>query len=797
MIQRSVPGASLSVVAAALLAACGTAPPTAGPTRSVTIERTTHGIAHVTAPDEEGIGFGVAYAQAQDNVCQAAQQLVTVRGERSLYFGPQAMGQLGLRTLPNAQIDLFVRSHMDDAALQKANAQVTAEGRAAQRGYLAGFNKYLKDVGPGGLPAECRSAAWVKPMSEADVWRMTEESMVLGGVGAFADAVIAAVPPARQGAAPADDAPGVATGEALRAVLAEYGLDRRPDGELGSNGWAFGRNATPNGVGVALGNPHFPWFGVNRFWQMHLTIPGRLDVMGAAIGSNPVVQIGFNHDVAWTHTVSTGKRFTLYELKLDPADATTYIVDGQRHKMTSRDVSVPVPAGAAPLAHRFWYTQWGPVLVVPRAGLTWSTGKAYAIADANTLNARSLDSWMRMDRAHSVQELRAAMGNQGIPWVNTIGADRAGNAMYADMSVVPDVSADMLQRCAPSPQAAALFRIAGIPVLDGSRGACAWQRNAGAVAPGITPPSAMPVVITSDWVANSNDSFWLANPHIAASPQVSPMVGPVGTEQRLRTRSGIMEIESRLAGTDGLPGNRMGVNEVRQVIFRDRNLAAMLVLPDLIAACQAADATLTAAQREGCSALAHWDRTNDTGSHGAPLFREFWRKAKDIHDVWRVPFDRAQPVTTPAGLRMADATVRATVFKSLEDAVVIVKSAGYPADVALGEAQYRDVRGQRVPIPGGDEFEGVLNKVETQGQPQLAPGGYRVNYGSSYIQAVTFDARGPVAYGLLTYGQSSSAASPYSFDQLPLFSARQWVPLPFHREDVAAQRVGAPLVLAY
>ena len=72
-------------------------------------------------------------------------------------------------------------------------------------------------------------------------------------------------------------------------MLAEYGIDKRPDGELGSNGWAFGRNATPNGVGVALGNPHFPWVGANRFWQMHLTIPGRMDVMGAAIGSSPRV----------------------------------------------------------------------------------------------------------------------------------------------------------------------------------------------------------------------------------------------------------------------------------------------------------------------------------------------------------------------------------------------------------------------------------------------------------------------------------------------------------------------------
>jgi acyl-homoserine-lactone acylase len=86
------------------------------------------------------------------------------------------------------------------------------------------------------------------------------------------------------------------------------------DSPLGSNAWAFGKEVTANGSGMLLGNPHFPWSGPNRFYQLHLTIPGQIDVMGAGIGTYPMVSIGFNKDVAWSHTVSTGKRFTLYEL---------------------------------------------------------------------------------------------------------------------------------------------------------------------------------------------------------------------------------------------------------------------------------------------------------------------------------------------------------------------------------------------------------------------------------------------------------------------------------------------------
>ena len=86
-----------------------------------------------------------------------------------------------------------------------------------------------------------------------------------------------------------------------------------------------------------------------------------------------------------------------------------------------------------------------------------------------------------------------------------------------------------------------------------------------------------------DWVQNSNDSYWLSNP--AETPQgISPMVGSIGTPQRLRTRIAIEEIRRRLAGQDGIMGNKMGVAEVQAVLFRDRNLAGALVMDDLLAA---------------------------------------------------------------------------------------------------------------------------------------------------------------------------------------------------------------------
>src|SRR4051812_35482731 len=52
------------------------------------IRRTAYGIPHIEARSYTGAGFGYGYAFAQDNICPIAEDYVTVRAERSRFFGP-------------------------------------------------------------------------------------------------------------------------------------------------------------------------------------------------------------------------------------------------------------------------------------------------------------------------------------------------------------------------------------------------------------------------------------------------------------------------------------------------------------------------------------------------------------------------------------------------------------------------------------------------------------------------------------------------------------------------------------
>src|SRR6185369_13782747 len=70
-------GVALLAMACAPLAVQRDAATARQDARIVRIQRTAHGVAHVEAPDYESLAYGVAYAHAQDNVCQTADHLLT------------------------------------------------------------------------------------------------------------------------------------------------------------------------------------------------------------------------------------------------------------------------------------------------------------------------------------------------------------------------------------------------------------------------------------------------------------------------------------------------------------------------------------------------------------------------------------------------------------------------------------------------------------------------------------------------------------------------------------------------
>jgi acyl-homoserine-lactone acylase len=758
----------------------------------VTITRTENGTPHILAKDWSSLGYGYGYAFAQDNICPMADDYVTVDAQRSYYFGPNGTyTQRGNGTTPhNLSSDVFWQGVIDDRRVEKLAALPPPYGpkpelKQLAAGYVAGYNRYLADVGgAAGVPdPTCKGKPWVRPITIDTAYRRFYQLQLLASQSVAIDGIGGATPPP-PGAQASGNAPPAIDSARVAGELAE----RFKALAIGSNAVAVGKAGTADKAhGLLLGNPHFPWVGTERFYQAQLTIPGRLDVEGASLYGVPLVLIGHTDSVAWSHTVSTAFRFTPYQLTLVPGSPTTYLYDGQPLPMTAQTVTVRT-SPTSTVTRTMWSTRYGPVFVsllgIP---LPWTPTTAFAMRDGNATGLGLLvNHFLDVDRAHStLQVLDILRKYQGIPWVNTIVSDRTGQALYADIGSIPNVPNDLAQSC-DTELGAATFAALGLPVLDGSRSACAWRNDPDATQPGHFGPSHMPYLLRDDYVTNSNDSYWLANPKQPLTG-FARIIGDTSTARSLRTRIGLIMTQD-IVDHGGFTRQAM-----QDMVFNDRQYAAEMSRDALVGVCATmpgvAPTTSGAPVPLGnaCAALAGWNLREDPGSRGALLWRRWWAHVivgATVTTVqpWLVPFSASDPVHTPNTLDVALPTVRT----ALGDAIKDLNAAHLPLDAPLSAAQYATRNGERIPIPGGPGTYGDFNAINVVWNPSTAYA--EPPHGSSYVQVVTWhDATGcPDVATILTYSLSSNPTSPWASDQTRMFSNKQWATERFCADAVAA-----------
>ncbi|WP_243059442.1 penicillin acylase family protein [Nocardioides sp. SR21] len=723
---------------------------------------TKHGIPHITASDFGSLGFGSGYAATEASVCTLADTLVTARGERSKWFGPDRRynDQVTLDA-SNLQVDAFVaglhQRKVVETLLKDPVRGPGTEARAMVDGHVAGANEWLR-TNKVTDPA-CAGAPYLKAnVTALDLWYGVYLANLLASAGVFVEEIVDASPPT-VGDPGLPELP-VAADVDRDALLTALGRD--PEAPFGSNATAVGGDATTTGKGMLLGNPHFPWRGRYHFTQQHLTIPGTYDVAGASLIGSPAVNIGWNKDVAWSHTVSTAYRFTPYEYKT-PGPGTTYLTDAGPQELIRDVVEVETPDGT--VTEDLYRTPEGYVVDSPATLMPWGPLSVWAIRDANAEHLRTIDTFLDMGKATSVRDLlRRQDEGAGMPWVNTTAADRNGDVLYADHSVVPNVPDDLVQRCL-TPTGILLQQVAGLPGLDGTfaGSTCAWRTDADAQRPGILGPENLPVEVRSDWVMNANDSYWLPNPE----QPLEGYAGIIGCEQcerTMRTRVVSHYVLDRLAA-----GRKESPRSLRAHEHENRVMAGE-VMREGGALDQVCDAT---GETEACAALQDWDGHSDAASRGYAIFEEFVGRLPAV-GVWLTPFDPEDPLGTPRGLNVANPLV----VQAMSDAIAALREQDIAFDAPWGSLQVAGDRGAPpIPLGGGSgDAVGNANALASRWARDNRDHYRPVTYGSSHIQAISFLPGGRVdARTILTYGQSENPLSPYSTDQTRLFSQEKWV----------------------
>ncbi|BAJ00121.1 acylase [Shewanella violacea] len=741
---------------------------------TVKIEYTSFGVPHITASNYRALGYGQAYAHAQDNMCTLAEQIIEVRAQRAITFGA---GDSNANV--NTDFGTLALNIYKDA--ENAVAGMTQEQADLLTGYVEGFNQAVLDKGGAqNYPSPCRGADWVPELSIVDLHAYHLKLAMFASGGALTTQIATASP--------------VPSSKSLQKMLQEVASKNQ---DLGSNGWALGRDKTESGSGMLLSNPHFPWVGNLRFVENHLQIPGEINVTGVSFVGVPGVLIGFNENIAWTHTVSQSKRFTTYKLTLDAEDPTRYLYEGEYLDMTSQEFTVSVKNGdgtSSEVLKTLYSSHYGPMIG------WYPDGTAVSYRDANANNGNMVSQWLAMDRAKTIEEFEAAFETyQGIPWVNTMATDDKGNAFFIDGSRAPNLNSfaailvkDFVNN---DPVGKALWQGGrGQLVLDGSMSLFEWVDTGKTPIPGVVPFERAPKLLRSDYVFNANSSHWLNNVEEPLEGY-SIVYGPEQTIRSPRTRMNATMLQEKSAqGISGADG-KFNLEELKQVVMSQRGQLSEMIKDQLVDRCTGVGNITLDSQdvvdiTAACEVLANWDGLYTNTSQGAHLFREFL-KVFDVggeqvlsDSLFELAFDVKKPVSTPSQLAKHTGSVTSDpVLQALASTVQHLASVNIPLAAPLGALQYHMKNDEKLAIPGGGTIDGVFN-INTGGSAKVKSYGYPVFHGASWLMALEFTADGPKADAFLTYGQSHDPESEHFADQTRLFSKGEWRPVLFTEQQI-------------
>ena len=805
----------------------------ATPTYSATVVKTEFGIPHITADSWGSLGFGEAYTAAEDQLCNMALALVQSRGESAAVFGPGPKNR-------NASRDIVVKALAISEKAQRALAEQTPPIREWIEGYAAGYSQYVTEQ-QGDFGSWCDQADWVRPASAEEF--MAQYVTLVYTLPRIAGAITAAAPPSAEPSTAAatdmtskPEASIFAASEHsstafLRGDILIAALDEAPSLEdtltdmklrdMGSNAWAIGANRSENGRGLLLANPHYPWYGIARFWEKHLTIPGVYNAYGAGLIGTPGVAIGFNDAVGWSHTVSNSKRTVMYQLRLNPDDPTQYRFEDEWRPLTSTDVSITVktPEGPVNKTHTVWFSHHGPLMALP--GLSKDPMTAFAVRDANAENIHTFAQWQAMGSAQNMDAfIDAHRQYNAMPWVNTIAASADGRAIYIDNSNVGALSDAAIgawhETIKAVPKLQYLFLSKGLVILDGSKAMNDWLETTSPV-PNTEPFERRPLIESEQYVFNANDSYWLSDPENPAA-SLSPLYGPTMTPRSVRTRMNIAllrpDSDYGYAGDDG----KFNRGEIQTALFSNDSLTAAMLLPELLAACRAnpnrvVDGTSVNLE-EACTVLTSWDKRFNSESRGAVLFREWitrypYDETYLGSSLFQNSFNPTQAATTPSGLANAD-----TALDKLAEAVLLLQGEGIALDTALGNLQIGHRLDRQYPVHGGNRHEGIANLQVTNtpgnnptetpifsgsnafiaDSSSLSETGYNVVHGSSFVMTLGWTEDGPEAEALLSYSQSGDPNSPHFDDQTQLYAEKAWRPIRYTPVDIEENAISTRIV---
>lgn len=442
----------------------------------VDIRYDVRGVPHIFATTEQDAIRALGWVVARDRLFQMELQARAGAGTLTELVGERAVAadheprRLGMARGAERQ---YAALAADDPA------------RLLLSAYADGVNAWIDQASPGEWPLEykllaTRPARWAAVNALYLTARMGWTLAYLDGERerAAAAALVGAaaanalfpqhsplqepIQPNGSGAARADfeviPAPGAgdSTAAALLALLPSTG-HRRGEGDespiFASNNWAVAPSRSRSGHALLAGDPHLELTLPSIWYEVHLVVPGRLDVYGVTIPGSPGVVIGFTRDVAWSLTNTGADVMDFYRESVDDAQRPLrYMLDGAWKELELREERYRDPRGRTVRVDTVRYTHRGPLM---RSGNEWLSMRWTVNEPSNLVSA--FGNAARATTARGFLDVFAR--DYFAPALNVIVADRSGSIAIRSTGHFPIRPGDG----------------SGLAIRDGTTSASDWQ----------------------------------------------------------------------------------------------------------------------------------------------------------------------------------------------------------------------------------------------------------------------------------------------------------------------------------
>tara|TARA_Y100000741_G_scaffold215586_1_gene164343 strand:- start:869 stop:3019 length:2151 start_codon:yes stop_codon:yes gene_type:complete len=365
---------------------------------NVIIYRDTWGVPHIFGDKDEDTAYGLGYAHAEDDFATIQDILIAARGNLAKYYGRSVAANDYMVKLLKIwdTVENNYENGLSDDVIKISEA------------YADGINHYAS------LYPD-KAFKGVFPVKGKDIVAgfIHRMPLMFGLDGTLAKLATNKYPIKNED-------PSTSESDILNQRM------------LGSNVIAVSPSRSDDKFTRILINSHQPWSGPVAWYEAHLNSNEGWNMVGGLFPGSPVVLVGHNENIGWSHTVNKPDLIDVYELTLNPENSNQYYFDGRYENFEISESSIKVKIWG-PIKWTFkrkvFRSKHGPVIKNEHG--------SFAIRYSGHDEFRYLEQWFRMNKSQNFDDFENALKLMAIPMFNTIYADKEGNIFYIYNALFP------------------------------------------------------------------------------------------------------------------------------------------------------------------------------------------------------------------------------------------------------------------------------------------------------------------------------------------------------------------------